>query len=127
MQASARTCGRSLQLAYILDHAVCWRIKCRLKSSQYTLTIPHRVIQLLFHSGSPRQGCASHKLTNRSVPSEANEVLKLSSVFISSSFTGEVSAFNQSEAMFAELGEYSQNMLSEAFWAPKIASSQLDE
>ena len=29
--------------------------------------------------------------------------------------------------MFAELGEYSQNMLSEAFWTPNIALSQFDE
>ena len=36
-------------------------------------------------------------------------------------------AVNQSEAMFAELGEYSQNMLSEAFWTPNISSSQFDE
>ena len=36
-------------------------------------------------------------------------------------------ALNQSEAMFAELGEYSQNMLGEAFWTPDIASSQFDE
>ena len=34
MQASARTCGRQHDR------------KCRLKSSQYTLIIPHRVIQL---------------------------------------------------------------------------------
>ena len=42
-----------------------------LKSSQYTLIIPHRVIQLLHHSGSQRQGCTSHNSTNRSIPSEA--------------------------------------------------------
>ena len=47
--------------------------KCRLKSSQYTFIIPHRVIQLLSHSGSPRQGCASHKSTNKQIPSEASE------------------------------------------------------
>ena len=29
--------------------------------------------------------------------------------------------------MFAELGEYSQNMVSEAFWTPNIDSSQFDE
>ena len=52
MQALARTCGR---------HHV-------RKCSQYTLIIPHRVIQLTTHSGSPRQGCAFHKST-----SEASE------------------------------------------------------
>ena len=29
--------------------------------------------------------------------------------------------------MFVEQGECSQNMLSEAFWTPNIASSQFDE
>ena len=38
-----------------------------------------------------------------------------------------VITLDQSEAVFAELGEYSQNMLSEAFWTPNIASSQFDE
>ena len=36
-------------------------------------------------------------------------------------------ALDQSEARFIELGEYSQNILSEAFWTPNIASLQLDE
>ena len=59
--------------------------KCRLKSSQYTLIIPHRVIQLILsHSGSPRQGCASHKSTNKQIPSEASEepAATPSSIFI---------------------------------------------
>ena len=47
--------------------------------------------------------------------------------FLSSSSTGELSALSQSETMFVELGESSQNMLSEAFWTPNIASSQFDE
>ena len=38
-----------------------------------------------------------------------------------------VSALNQSESRFVELGEYSQNMLSEVFWTPNIAWSQFDE
>ena len=36
-------------------------------------------------------------------------------------------ALNQLETRFAELDEYSQNMLSEAFWTPTIASSQFVE
>ena len=64
MQASARTCGR---------RAADSMIENVVKSSQYTLIIPHRVIQLLSHSGSPRQGCASHKSTNKQIPSEASE------------------------------------------------------
>ena len=35
-------------------------------------------------------------------------------------------SLDQSEARFAELGEYSQNMLSEAFWTPNIASSLVE-
>ena len=48
-------------------------------------------------------------------------------LFLSSSSTGELSALSKSQAMFAELGEYSQNMLSEAFWTPNIASALFDE
>ena len=61
--------------------------------SQYTLIIPHRVIQLLSHSGSPRQGCASHKSTDIFFP--PNRVKNLAApssifIFISSSSTGEL-------------------------------------
>ena len=47
----------------------------QVNSSQYTFITPHRVIQLttISHSGSPRQGCASHKSTNKQIPSEASE------------------------------------------------------
>ena len=38
-----------------------------------------------------------------------------------------VAVVNQSEAMFAELDEYSKNMLSEAFWTLNVPSSQFDE
>ena len=67
MQASARTCGRSAAPQH--------DPKCRLKSSQCTLIIPHRVIQLLYHSGSQRQGCASHKSTNKNKKSLRSEYL----------------------------------------------------
>ena len=50
-----------------------------------------------------------------------------SSIFISSSSPGELSALRQSETRFVELGEYSENTLSEDFWTPNIASSQFDE
>ena len=36
-------------------------------------------------------------------------------------------ALSQSEARFAELCKYSENMLSEVFWTPNIASAQFDE
>ena len=55
MHASTRTCGRRAADSMIEN----------VRSSQYTLIVPHRVIQLtiLSHSGSPRKGCASHKST----------------------------------------------------------------
>ena len=56
MQTSTRTCGRRAADSMIEN----------VRSSQYTLIVPHSVIQLtiLSHSGSLRQGCASHKSTN---------------------------------------------------------------
>ena len=53
--------------------------KCRLKSSQVKSIYLHHPSQgnstteLLSHSGSPRQGCASHKSTNKQIPAEASE------------------------------------------------------
>ena len=44
--------------------------KCRLKSSQYILIIPQRVIHLLYHSGSQRQGCTSHKSASKNISFE---------------------------------------------------------
>ena len=52
--------------------------KCRLKSSQYTLIIPHRVIQLttisfwvLWDKAAP--STSQHKSTNKQIPFEASE------------------------------------------------------
>ena len=56
-----------------------------------------------------------------------SEVSQLSSIFIFSSSSGELFALNQSEAMFAEPGEHSQNMLSEAFWTLNITSLQFNK
>ena len=83
--------------------------KCRLKSSLYILIIPHRVIQLLYHSGSQRQGCTSHKSTRKNIPFEVSEVPVYSDtvihfIFPSSSSTGELSALSQSVTRFVELG-----------------------
>ena len=57
MHASTRTCDRRAADSMIENF----------RSSQYTLIVPHRVIQLtiLSHSRSLRQGCASHKSTNK--------------------------------------------------------------
>ena len=83
--------------------------KCRLKSSQYTLIIPHRVIQLLYQPGSQRQGCTSHKSTSKNIPFEVSEVpicsdIVIHFIFPSSSSTGELSALSQSVTRFDELG-----------------------
>ena len=60
MEAWTRTCGRRRSRQH--------DPKCRLKSSQYILIIPHKVIQLTTKFLRQRQGCASNKSTNRSVP-----------------------------------------------------------
>ena len=58
-------------------------------SSQYTFNHP-----LLSHSGFPRQGCASHKSTNKQIPSEASEEPSDTIIhlyfYVSSSSTGEL-------------------------------------
>ena len=108
--------------------------KCRLKSSEYILMIPHRTIQLNTISfWVPEASLRLHKTTNRSDLSEARDVSAPSSTFSSLSnpffliHRRAVFALNQSEARFAELGEYSRSMSSEAFWAPNTASSQFVE
>ena len=111
MQASARTCSRRHDQ------------KCMLKSSQYTLIIPHRVIQLS-HSGSPRQGCASHKSTNSEASEEPSDtVIHFYFFFI-----------HRRAPLSAHQRQCSSNgaNVPRTFWAkrgePKcIASSQFDE
>ena len=69
MQASARTCGRRAADSMIENVG-----QSQVKSSQYTLIIPHRVIQLTtisFWVSETR--LASHKSTNKQIPSEASE------------------------------------------------------
>ena len=86
---------------------------------------PSRGNSTNYQSGSQRQGCASHKSTNRSFPSEASEASTPSSIFIFYFFfihSRDLVALNQSAARFAELGEYSQNMVSGVFWTPNVAS-----
>ena len=107
---------------------------CRLKSSQYTLIISHRVINSTkyYIILDPRDKAAPP--TSQQIgqfPPKRVKYRHHHPVFLlfsfSSSYTGELFAFNKSEGRFAELGEYSQNMLSEGFWAPHIASSQFDK
>ena len=81
MQALARTCGRLRSRQH--DR------KCRLKSSQYTLIIPHRVIQLTTVSfWVPRAKAAPPT----SLPRRVKNLATPSSIFIfiSSSATGEL-------------------------------------
>ena len=99
--------------------------KCRLKSIYFNHPSQGN------STGSQRQGCASHKSTNKTIPPEATEEPSDTAIhpflFLFLPHPQESSALSQSQAMFVELGECSQNMLSEAFWTPNIASSQLDE
>ena len=101
--------------------------KCKIKSSQYTLIVPLRVIQLTTISiwvPETRQQIGQFP-PKRLKYGHGHPIF----IFISSSSTAELSLFalNQSEARFTELGEYSQNMLSKAFWTPNIASSPFDK
>ena len=100
--------------------------QCRLKSSQYTLIIPHRVIQLTAVSfWIPETRLHLPQVTEQigQFPPKRVKYRHRHPFFFfflphpqESSF-----ALNQSEARFAELGEYSQNTLNEAFWTPNIA------
>ena len=77
--------------------------KCRLKSSQssqYTLIIPHRVIQLTTISfwvlrDKAAPSTSQHKSTNKQIPFEAKRVKNLATqssifIFVFSPFTGEL-------------------------------------
>ena len=91
-------------------------------SSQSTLIIPHWVIQLTTISLWVPQTRLRLPQVNKQVATEASEISTPSSIFIFYFFLlhrTAVFALNQSEARFAKLGEYSQNMLSEAFMDPK--------
>ena len=85
MHASAGTCSR--------QHDP----KCRLKSSPYTLIIPHMVIQLTTISFWVPETRLCLPQVNRSFPSEVSEVSTTSSIFVSSSSTWELSLFSTSQ------------------------------
>ena len=70
MQASARTCSR--------QHDP----KCRLKSSQYTLIIPHRVIQLTTISFWVSETRLCLPQVNKFPPKQAKNLATPSSIFI---------------------------------------------
>ena len=80
MQASARICGRQHDQ------------KCRVKSSQYTLIIPHRVIQLTtisFWVPETRLCLPQVNKYKKIPPKRVKNLATPSSFFISSSSTGE--------------------------------------
>ena len=72
--------------------------KCRLKSSQYTLIIPHRIIQLTTISfwvlrDKAAPSTSQHKSTNKQIPFEASEEPSDTVIhfyFCFSPFTGEL-------------------------------------
>ena len=78
MQASAQTCSR--------QHDP----NCRLKSSQYTLIIPHRVIQLTAMSFWVPKTRLHLLQANKFPPKWVKHLATLSSIFIFSSPTGEL-------------------------------------
>ena len=108
MQASARTCGTETRSR---QHDR----KCRLsKSTNYYLILGPR------DKAAPPICQQINKFPVKRVKNPAAP----SSIFI---FMFSSSTVSQSEAMFVQQGECSQNMLSEAFWTPNIVSSQFDE
>ena len=69
-------CKLRPELAADAQQTAWW--KCRLKSSQYTLIIPHRVIQLTTISfwvlrDKAAPSTSQHKSTNKQIPFEASE------------------------------------------------------
>ena len=58
---------------------------------------------------------------NKFPPKRVKNLATPSSIFIFTSFTGELCS--QPEAMISQYGECSQKMLSEGFWTPNIAST----
>ena len=64
---------------------------------------------------------------NKFPPKRVKYLAIPSSIFFPSSSRGELSTLSQSEARFVEKGEYSQTMLSEAFWTSNIALLQFDQ
>jgi len=124
MQASVRTCRRSA--------ADSITPKCRLKSSHDpNCRLKSNHVKAIYFN-HPSQGNSTNYYLilgprDKAAPPTYQQIKQLPPkrvkylatpssifIFISSSSTGGLSALSQSEARFTELGEYSQNMLSEA-------------
>ena len=118
-----RTCfGQFDELYFVLN----W-----LKSSQYTFIIPHRIIELTtmsFWVSQTRLRLPQVNKLIKTYPKRVKYLATPSSIFIIFlPHSQKSSALSQSGAMFAEVGEYSKNMLCETFWTLNIASSQFDK
>ena len=109
--------------------------KCRLKSSQVKSVYFNHSSQgnstnYYLILGPPRQGCASHKSTNKQIPPEASEepgdtVIHFYFYFFFIHRRALLSA-NQRQCS-SNRANVHRTCLSEAFWTPNIASSQFDE
>ena len=106
--------------------------KCRLKSSQYTLIIPHRVIQLTTIILGPRDKAAppTSQQINKFPPKRVKNLATPSSIFIfiSSSATGELCS-QPIRGNVRRIGRRFPEHVERSFLpgTPNIASSQLDE
>ena len=101
-------CKLRPELAADAQQTAWW--KCRLKSSQYTLIIPHRVIQLTTISfwvlrDKAAPSTSQHKSTNKQIPFEASEEPSDTVIYFYFCFflhLQESSALSQSEAMIVQ-------------------------
>ena len=105
--------------------------KCRLKSSQAKsiyFNHPSQGNYYLILGHRDKAAPPTTQQINKFPPKRVKNLATPSSIFIfiSSSSTGELCS-QPIKAVFVEYGECSQNMLSEAFWTPNIASSQFEE
>ena len=121
MQSSARTCSRQRDR------------QCRLKSSQYTFIIPHRVIQLTaisFWVLRDKAAPPTSQQINKFPPKRVKNLATPSSIFIfiSSSATGELCS-QPIRGNVRRIGRRFPEHVERSFLpgTPNIASSQLDE
>ena len=117
MQASARTCGRR---AADTEHDR----KCRLKSSQYTLIIPHRIIQLTTIILGLRDKAAlpTNQQINKFPPKRVKNLATPSSIFFL--HPQESSALSQSEAMDRPIGRIFPEHVERSFLDPEYSFAE---
>ena len=120
MQASARTCGRRTADSMIENVG-----QRQVKSiyfnhpSQGNSTNYYLILGLRDKAAPP-----TSQQINKSPPKRVKNLATPSSIFIFVFLhPQESSALSQSEVMIVQQSECSQNMLSEAFWTPKVSST----